>query len=107
MSTYLVAFVIGSYDYVEIHDKNNVLIRVYTPIGKKEQGWFALKVSDDRRPKTGDDMHMSVHRLYPINSFIVDRTLVERLSFNETMKSNMFHTYSSMFKSIHSFVEFV
>ena len=45
MSTYLVAFVIGAYDYVETHDANGVLIRVYTPVGKKEQGLFALKVS--------------------------------------------------------------
>jgi aminopeptidase N len=45
MSTYLVAYVIGYYDYVETHDSNNVLIRVYTPIGKKHQGLFALKVS--------------------------------------------------------------
>jgi hypothetical protein len=45
MSTYLVAYVIGYYDYVETRDSNNVLIRVYTPIGKKEQGLFALDVS--------------------------------------------------------------
>lgn len=44
MSTYLVAFVIGAYDYVETRDNNQVLIRVYTPAGKKEQGLFALKV---------------------------------------------------------------
>ena len=44
MSTYLVAYVIGDYDYVETRDSNNVLIRVYTPIGKKERGLFALDV---------------------------------------------------------------
>jgi puromycin-sensitive aminopeptidase len=44
MSTYLVAYVIGYYDYVETRDSNNVLIRVYTPVGKKEQGLFALGV---------------------------------------------------------------
>lgn len=44
MSTYLVAYVIGGYDYVETRDTNNVLIRVYTPIGKKEQGLFGLEV---------------------------------------------------------------
>ncbi|CAF1231329.1 unnamed protein product [Rotaria magnacalcarata] len=42
MSTYLVAYVIGAYDYVEAHDSNNVKIRVYTPVGKKERGLFAL-----------------------------------------------------------------
>ena len=44
MSTYLLAFVIGEYDYIEDKDSNGVLIRVYTPLGKKEQGQFALEV---------------------------------------------------------------
>ena len=33
MSTYLVAFVIGEFDYVEGKDRNGVLIRTYTPVG--------------------------------------------------------------------------
>ena len=44
MSTYLLAFVVGEYDYVEDRDKNNILVRVYTPLGKKELGKFALEV---------------------------------------------------------------
>ena len=44
MSTYLIAFIVSEYDYVEDTDKNGVLIRVYTPLGKKEQGRFALEV---------------------------------------------------------------
>ena len=44
MSTYLLAFVIGEYDFVESTDVNGVKIRVYTPVGKKEQGQFALEV---------------------------------------------------------------
>ena len=44
MSTYLVAFIVSEYDYVEATDSNGVLIRVYTPLGKKEQGRFALEV---------------------------------------------------------------
>jgi puromycin-sensitive aminopeptidase len=43
MSTYLVAFVVGEFEYVEARcAKTNVLVRVYTPLGKKEQGRFAL-----------------------------------------------------------------
>lgn len=38
MSTYLVAAVIGEYDYVEGKSKDGVLVRVYTPVGKKDQG---------------------------------------------------------------------
>jgi puromycin-sensitive aminopeptidase len=44
MSTYLVAYVVGEYDYVETKDSNGVDMRVYTPIGKKEHGQFALDV---------------------------------------------------------------
>ena len=44
MSTYLVAFIVGDYDYVEERDRNGVLVRVYTPLGKAEQGRFALDV---------------------------------------------------------------
>jgi aminopeptidase N len=44
MSTYLVAYVIGAYEYVETRDSNNVLVRVYTAIGEKERGLFALHV---------------------------------------------------------------
>jgi len=43
-STYLVAYVVGEYDYVEGKDENGVLVRVYTPVGKKEQGQYALDV---------------------------------------------------------------
>lgn len=45
MSTYLVAFVIGEYDYVESQSSDGVTVRVYTPVGKAEQGKFALEVS--------------------------------------------------------------
>lgn len=45
MSTYILAFIVGEYDYVEAKDADGVLIRVYTPVGKKEQGKFALEVS--------------------------------------------------------------
>lgn len=45
MSTYLVAAVIGEYDYVEAKSKDGVLVRVYTPVGKKDQGLFALDVA--------------------------------------------------------------
>lgn len=36
MSTYLVAVVVGEYDYVEDKSSDGVLVRVYTPVGKKE-----------------------------------------------------------------------
>lgn len=42
MSTYLVAYVVGEYDYLETNDSNGVSMRVYTPVGKKEHGQFAL-----------------------------------------------------------------
>ncbi|CAG9771129.1 unnamed protein product [Ceutorhynchus assimilis] len=50
MSTYLVAAVIGEYDYVEDVSLDGVKVRVYTPIGKKEQGLFALEVAREVLP---------------------------------------------------------
>ncbi|ESO94410.1 hypothetical protein LOTGIDRAFT_202512 [Lottia gigantea] len=45
MSTYLIAFTVGDYDYVEGTDADGILVRIYTPAGKKEQGRFALDVA--------------------------------------------------------------
>jgi len=45
MSTYLLAFIVGEFDFVEDTDKDGVKVRVYTPLGKKEQGEFALDVA--------------------------------------------------------------
>ncbi|XP_011496000.1 PREDICTED: puromycin-sensitive aminopeptidase [Ceratosolen solmsi marchali] len=45
MSTYLVAIVIGEFDYIEDNSSDGVLVRVYTPKGKQEQGRFALHVA--------------------------------------------------------------
>ncbi|RWS20189.1 puromycin-sensitive aminopeptidase-like protein, partial [Leptotrombidium deliense] len=45
MSTYLLAFVVGEYEYIEDVSSNGVKVRVYTPVGKKEQGMFALDVA--------------------------------------------------------------
>ncbi|XP_017474998.1 PREDICTED: puromycin-sensitive aminopeptidase-like isoform X1 [Rhagoletis zephyria] len=45
MSTYLVAVVVGEYDYVEGKSEDGIIVRVFTPVGKKEQGIFALEVA--------------------------------------------------------------
>ena len=44
MSTYLVAFVVGEFDYVEGETEDGIQVRVYTPLGKAEQGRFGLEV---------------------------------------------------------------
>jgi len=44
MSTYLVAFVVGEFEYLEDTTAEGVKVRVYTPIGRKEEGRFALLV---------------------------------------------------------------
>ncbi|GMI15997.1 hypothetical protein TrVE_jg1398 [Triparma verrucosa] len=43
MSSYLVAFCIGEFDYVQSMTENGVLVRVYTPPGKSSSGTFALE----------------------------------------------------------------
>ena len=52
MSTYLLAFIVGEFDYVEGKSSDGVLVRVYTPLGRKEQGEFALEVSWRKQNKT-------------------------------------------------------
>ena len=42
MSTYLLAFVVGEFDYLEDKTSNGTVLRVYTMKGKKTQGQFAL-----------------------------------------------------------------
>ncbi|CAF1117408.1 unnamed protein product [Adineta steineri] len=50
MSTYLVAYVVGEYDYIETKDSNGISMRVYTPLGKKEHGTFALDLASKVLP---------------------------------------------------------
>jgi puromycin-sensitive aminopeptidase len=43
MSTYLLAFCVGEFDYVQSQTSNGVLVKVYTPPGKSAMGTFALQ----------------------------------------------------------------
>lgn len=45
MSTYLVAFSIGEFEYLEDTSLDDIAIRVYTTPGKKYQGEFALELA--------------------------------------------------------------
>ncbi len=45
MSTYLLAFIIGEFEYVEGYTKDKVQVRVFTTEGKKHQAKFALQVA--------------------------------------------------------------
>ncbi|KAJ3708907.1 hypothetical protein LUZ61_012612 [Rhynchospora tenuis] len=45
MSTYLVAIVIGHFDYIQGLTPDGVQVRVYTQVGKTDQGKFALDVA--------------------------------------------------------------
>jgi len=45
MSTYLLAFVVGEYDFIEKITSDGIKVRVYTPLGKSAQGAFALDVA--------------------------------------------------------------
>jgi aminopeptidase N len=42
MSTYLLAFCIGEFDFLQAQTKHGVLIKVYTPPGKASSGQYAL-----------------------------------------------------------------
>ncbi len=45
MSTYLLAFLVGDFEFVEARTKKDVLVRIYTTPGKKHQAGFALDVA--------------------------------------------------------------
>lgn len=45
MSVYLLAFIVGDFEYIEGKSKKEKVIRVFTTAGKKEQGRFALEVA--------------------------------------------------------------
>lgn len=45
MSTYLLAFLVGDFEYIEKTTKKGVKVRIITTPGKKEQGKFALDVT--------------------------------------------------------------
>nr|XP_016933786.1 puromycin-sensitive aminopeptidase isoform X2 [Drosophila suzukii] len=62
MSTYLVAVVVGEYDYVEGKSDDGVLVRVFTPVGKREQGTFALEVATKVLPYYKDYFNIA----YPL-----------------------------------------
>ena len=44
MSTYIIAFIVGDFDYVEDKTDSDVIVRVYTSKGKSDEGKFALYV---------------------------------------------------------------
>eukprot|EP01100_Stratorugosa_tubuloviscum_P002329 TRINITY_DN1544_c0_g2_i1.p1 TRINITY_DN1544_c0_g2~~TRINITY_DN1544_c0_g2_i1.p1 ORF type:complete len:897 (+),score=492.54 TRINITY_DN1544_c0_g2_i1:157-2847(+) len=45
MSTYLLAFVVGHFDFVESRTKRGIVVRVYTLPGKSHMGQFSLEVA--------------------------------------------------------------
>ncbi len=45
MSTYLLAFIVGDFEFIEANTKNGVLVRVFVTPGKKHQAKFALDTS--------------------------------------------------------------
>ena len=64
MSVYLLAFIVGEYDFVEATDANGVKIRVYTPVGKAEDGRFALDVSPYNLLLYFMGVHVYMHVLF-------------------------------------------
>ncbi|XP_035539457.1 aminopeptidase M1-like isoform X1 [Juglans regia] len=45
MSTYLVAVVVGAFDYIEEMTADGIKVRAYCPVGKSDKGKFALDVA--------------------------------------------------------------
>lgn len=64
MSTYLLAFIVGDFEYIEKKSKNGVLVRVYTTPGKTHQADFAL----DCAVKTLEFYEEYFDIKYPLNT---------------------------------------
>ena len=75
MSTYLLAVVIGEFDYIEQSMPNGVIVRIYTPCQKQEQGRFALDAAVKVLPYFEDFFKIS----YPLPK--LDLIAVPCLSF--------------------------
>lgn len=75
MSTYLVAVVVGEFDYIEQSTPKGVKVRVYTPLKKQEQGQFALDAAVKVLPYFEDFFKI----LYPLPK--MDLIAVPSLSF--------------------------
>ena len=52
MSTYLLAFCIGEFDYVQAFTKDRVAVRVYTPPGKRKVKMITLTLKPNPNPKS-------------------------------------------------------
>jgi len=64
MSTYLLAFIVGDFEYIEKKSKRGVLVRVYTTAGKKHQAKFSL----DTTVKMLDFYEKYFNIPYPLNT---------------------------------------
>jgi puromycin-sensitive aminopeptidase len=64
MSTYLLAFIVGDFEYIEKISKNGVKVRVYTTPGKKHQANFSL----DTAVKVLDFYEEYFDIKYPLNT---------------------------------------
>ena len=64
MSTYLLAFLVGNFEYIEGKTKRDVLVRIYTTPGKKHQATFAL----DCAIKTLEFYEEYFDITYPLNT---------------------------------------
>lgn len=54
MSTYLLALVVGNFDTLEGETETGIKVRVFTPVGGKERGKFALEVAKKTLTFFGD-----------------------------------------------------
>lgn len=64
MSTYLLAFIVGDFEYLEKKSNRGVIVRVYTTLGKKHQAKFAL----DCAVKTLEFYEKYFDIAYPLNT---------------------------------------
>ncbi|CAA9995230.1 unnamed protein product [Nesidiocoris tenuis] len=87
MSTYLVAVIVGDFDYIEDTSEDGVLVRVYTPPGASEQGRYALHVATKALPYYKDYFQMA----YPLPK--LDVIAIPDLSYGKKKKKFSFFEF--------------
>ena len=65
MLTYLIAFCVGKFDYVQAQTNHGVLVQVYTPPGKSDFGVFALDCATTTKSLDAYDDFFGIQYLWP------------------------------------------
>ncbi len=98
MSTNILAFAVGHFDFIESITKEKIAVRMYTLPGKVEQGKFALGVTANA-VSFFDEYFQSPLPLPKLDSIIVPSTYYGNISFQNFLKYSKLLLYFSEYRT--------